>query len=79
MGITPQGDEESRNERVAEERGGREVVYLPLEHRSDEQRIDQVVRMVDAEEHRTRARHPRTSTRSKKNQIQNRANTLTTP
>jgi len=54
------------SERVAEERGGGEVVHLPREHRPSAQRVDQVVRMVDAEEHRT------------KNQIQNRAIILTT-
>ena len=44
--------------RVAEERGGSEVVHLPREHRPYEQRVDQVVRMVDAEQHRTHGRYP---------------------
>jgi hypothetical protein len=57
-GNHPQGDEEPRHERIAEERGGGEVVHLPREHRPDEQRVDQVVRMVDAEEYGAHARHP---------------------
>ncbi len=57
-GNHPQGDEEPRDERIAEERGGGEVVHLPREHRPHEQRVDQVVRMVDAKEHRTHAWHP---------------------
>ena len=49
----PQRDEASCDERVPEERGGSEVVHLPRENRPQQQRVDQVVRMVDAEEHRT--------------------------
>ena len=43
-GNHPQGVEEPRDEPVAEERGGGEVVHLPREHRPHEQRVDQVVR-----------------------------------
>src|ERR671919_19722 len=53
-----EGDEEPCDERVAEERGGGEVVHLPREHRPREQRIEQVIRMVDAKQHRTRGRYP---------------------
>src|SRR4029453_5325875 len=53
-----QRDEEPRGKRVAEERGGGEIVHLPREDNPHEQRVDQVVRMVDAEEHRTDARYP---------------------
>src|SRR5216110_2880354 len=50
-------EEKPGDERVAEERGGGEVVHLPREHRPHEQRVDQVVRVVDAEENRTHARY----------------------
>jgi len=56
-GNHPQGEEKPGDERVAEERGGGEVVHLPREHRPHEQRVDQVVRVVDAEENRTHARY----------------------
>ena len=50
-------DEEPRDERFTKEGGGREIVHLPREHRPHQQRVDQVVRMVDAEEHGPRQGH----------------------
>ena len=47
-----------RDDGIAKEPSGREVLHLPWEQRSHEQRVDQVVRVVDAEQHRTRARDP---------------------
>ena len=57
-GDRPAGPEEPRDERVTEERGGGEVVDLPPHGGADQQRVDQVVRVVDAEEHRAGVGHP---------------------
>jgi hypothetical protein len=52
-----QCNEEPRAEAVPEERGGGKVVHLARDDRAHEQRIDQVVRVIDAEQHRTRKRY----------------------
>jgi hypothetical protein len=55
-GDRPARTQETGNQWVAEEPRRGEVVDLPLERGPDDQRIDQVVRVVDAEEHRARGR-----------------------
>ena len=45
------GAEKPRHDGIAEERSGGEVMDLAREHGADEQRIDQVVGMVHAQEH----------------------------
>ena len=51
------GEEEAGQQPLAEERRGREIVDLARHHRTDQERVDQVVRMVDAEEHGPGRRH----------------------
>src|SRR6267378_6999366 len=81
-GNHPQGDEEPRHERIAEERGGGEVVHLPRE--STDPMSSESIRLFGWLMQRSTGPMPgtrsgcRTSKRSKKNQIQNRAITLTT-
>src|SRR5207244_12489978 len=43
---------EARDERVLEEGGGGEVVHLAPHGSADDERVDEVVGVVDAEEHR---------------------------
>ena len=55
--LSPHGDgagraEEARDERVLEEGGGGEVVHLAPHGSADDERVDEVVGVVDAEEHR---------------------------
>src|SRR5216684_1063403 len=49
-GNGPAGLEKFPDEGIAEEGGRGEVVHLALHHRAHEERIDEVVRVVDAEE-----------------------------
>ena len=53
----PAGGEEAGHQRIAEQGGGRQVVHLPGQDPADQQGVDQVVGVVDAEEHRARGRH----------------------
>src|SRR6266481_5116047 len=52
------GLEEPGDDGVPEKRGCSQVVDLSIDDRPHEERVDQVVGMVDAEEHRAPARHP---------------------
>src|SRR5205823_890819 len=51
------GRQEPRDQRVPEQLRRGEVVDLAAKHGSDEERVDQVVRVVDAEEYRAGRRH----------------------
>ena len=57
-GNGPAREQEARDERVPEEGRGGEEVHLPIERGGDQQRVDEVVRVIDAEEHRPRLGHP---------------------
>src|SRR5206468_4432370 len=56
-GDRPAGPEKRRDESAVEEPGGGKVVDLPPDSRSDEQRVDEIVRVIDAEEHRAGVGH----------------------
>src|SRR6185295_1415252 len=56
-GDRPAGGEEAGHQGIAEQGRGRQVVDLPREDAADQQGVDQVVRVVDAEEHGARGRH----------------------
>ena len=49
--------EESSEQGMAEQRRRREIVHGARQHGADQQRIDQVVRMVDAQQHRATCGH----------------------
>jgi len=51
------GEQEARDERVAEEGGGGEVMDLAPHGGADDERVDEVVGVIDAEEHRPLAGH----------------------
>src|SRR6185369_13715085 len=50
-------EKESCHEGLAEERGRGEVMHLAANDGANEERVDEVVRMIDAEEHRSRRGH----------------------
>ena len=45
-------EQEACDERVPEERGGGQEVHLSLQRGGHQERVDEVVRVIDAEEHR---------------------------
>src|SRR5439155_20830017 len=53
-GDRPAGPEEDRDEPATEEPGDGEVVDLPPDGGADQQRVDEVVRVVDADRKSTR-------------------------